>query len=208
MFENQSMQRHLPTPVNSMEELFDYIETDNFYPFDPNCLPSPMTTYLTPMEKFHHGEYMVPYQVSSREVMGFNDVSAMSYSDDSESSSESAQSQSQSPINEEKEYFDISEWLIQDRVSRKVRPPKLYEFLRLLLSNPRYVSYASWINKSEGLFKIHRPAEVACLWKKMKVRRTMGSMDYDTFARGIRYYYKSGAMIKTRTRHTYCFARA
>jgi hypothetical protein len=205
MFENQSMQRHLSTPVNSMEELFDFIETDNFYPFISNSQQDPMTTYLTPMEKFHQDQDMVPYQVSSREVMGSDDVSTMSCSDDSESSSESAQSQS--PVNEDKEYFDISEWLIQDHVSRKVRPPKLYEFLRLLLNNPRYVSYASWINKNEGLFKIHRPSEVACLWKNIKVRRTLGSMDYDTFARGIRYYYKSGAMIKTRTRHTYCFAR-
>jgi hypothetical protein len=188
-----------------MEELFDFIETDNFYPFNLNSPANTMTTYLTPMEKLQHDQYMVPYQVNPNEIMGYDDVSTMSYSDDSESSSESAQSQSS--INEDKEYFDLNEWMIHDCVSRKIRPPKLYEFLRLLLNNPRYVSYASWINKNEGLFKIHRPSEVACLWKKMKVRRTMGSMDYDTFARGIRYYYKSGAMIKTRTRHTYCFAR-
>jgi hypothetical protein len=103
--------------------------------------------------------------------------------------------------------LDLQEWIVVDGSSKKLRPPKLYEFLRLLLNNPRYSSYIAWSDEEKGVFKIKRPALVANLWKQVKVRKSNGCMDYDTFARGIRYYYKSKLMVKTNTRHTYCFAR-
>ena len=102
--------------------------------------------------------------------------------------------------------LDLQEWIVVDGSSKKLRPPKLYEFLRLLLNNPRYSSYIAWSDVEKGVFKIKKPAQVANLWKQVKVRKTHGCMDYDTFARGIRYYYKSKLMVKTNTRHTYCFA--
>ena len=108
---------------------------------------------------------------------------------------------------DDEEHFDIKDWMIQDTVSHKSRAPKLFEYLRLLLDNTRYVSYASWLNKKEGLFKIHEPIRVAKLWRQIKIRRKAGSTDYDTFARSIRSYYKSGIMRKTRTRHTCRFAK-
>ncbi|CAF2346217.1 unnamed protein product [Rotaria sp. Silwood2] len=122
----------------------------------------------------------------------------------------SSKDESSSPLNEnndDTECFNANEWIIHDFSSLKMRPPKLSEFLRLLLYNPRYAAYTSWVNKNEGLFKIHNPAKVASLWKKVKLRRTHGPMDYESFSRGIRYYYKSGLMIKTYRRHTYRFAQ-
>ncbi|CAF5056380.1 unnamed protein product, partial [Rotaria sp. Silwood1] len=108
--------------------------------------------------------------------------------------------------NDDTEFFNPKEWTMEDPSSSKVRPPRLFDFLCLLLNNLRYASYASWIKKDEGLFKIHNPAKVASLWKKVKLRQTHGLMSYDTFSRAIRYYYKSGLMIKTHRKHTYRFA--
>ncbi|UJR21490.1 hypothetical protein I4U23_024574 [Adineta vaga] len=102
--------------------------------------------------------------------------------------------------------FGLNEWLVRDPATGKLRPPKLYEFLRLLLDNRRYISYASWLNQDEGLFKIHKPTEVIELWQKVKARQTSNNMDYDRFSRGIRHYYESGIMIATYTKHTYRFA--
>jgi hypothetical protein len=54
--------------------------------------------------------------------------------------------------------WDISlirkEWLVQDSISKRHRAPRLYEFLILLLRNPNYESYASFVNRSKGLFQI------------------------------------------------------
>ncbi|UJR27358.1 hypothetical protein I4U23_008650 [Adineta vaga] len=124
---------------------------------------------------------------------------------------QSSSSRSMTPLSsddaDDEPTFNFQDWYIYDRATCKTRPPKLFEFLHLLLNNTRYSSHASWLNKNDGLFRIHKPNEVASLWRKVKVRRTNGSMNYDTFARGIRYYYKSGLMLKTHTKHTYCFAQ-
>lgn len=102
---------------------------------------------------------------------------------------------------------NLEELIIQETLSRKVHQPKLHEFLRLLLNNDLYVSYASWLNKDQGLFKIHKPTEVARIWGRIKARKKAGSLDYDTFSRSIRYYYyKPGMMIKTNMPYTYRFA--
>jgi hypothetical protein len=155
MFEYQSLPTTTSGFVDSMEELFDLIEADNFYPF--------------------------PEDISK--------VNSQPSDDDA------------------KETLNFKEWIIQDDFACKIRPPKLCEFLRLLLSNSRYVSYASWLNENEGLFKIHQPMQIADLWGKIKGRKTTGVMDYDTFARGIRSQYKLGIMIKTYRKYTYRFAQ-
>ncbi|CAF1060978.1 unnamed protein product [Adineta steineri] len=110
------------------------------------------------------------------------------------------------PINFDDISFVSNEWLITDELTKKIRPPKLYEFLRLLLDNLFYISYASWLNKDEGLFKIHKPLEVAELWAKVRGRCTNNNIDYDKFSRSIRYYYEEKTMIPTRTKYTYRFA--
>jgi hypothetical protein len=104
--------------------------------------------------------------------------------------------------------FDANEWLIIDSHTGKTRPPKQDEFLRLLIENSRYSSYGSWLDKSQGLFKIHQPTQVAALWTKVKCRQTTGDMDYDTFARGVRYHYQTGTMIKTKKKYTFRFTKS
>ena len=101
--------------------------------------------------------------------------------------------------------FNARDWLVHDIATGKFRAPRQNEFLYLLLENPRYSSYLSWLNKRDGLFKIHQPQRVATLWRTVKSRKTYGVMDYDTFARGIRYYYKSGIMLKTHKKYTFRF---
>ncbi|CAF0990015.1 unnamed protein product [Rotaria sordida] len=101
--------------------------------------------------------------------------------------------------------FNPREWLIIDSISRRPRPPRQNEFLYLLLERPYYSSYLTWLNKNEGLFKIHDPERVAKLWSKVKNRKTNGIMNYAKFARGLRFYYKTGSMIKTHKKHTFRF---
>ena len=102
--------------------------------------------------------------------------------------------------------FDPNDWLVTDSLTQKRRAPLLHEFLRLLLNNPRYQPYISWVNKGETVFKMNQPIQVANLWKLVKRRRTQKPMDYNTLARGIRSYYDSGLMVPTRTKYTFRFA--
>ncbi|CAF4825108.1 unnamed protein product, partial [Rotaria sp. Silwood2] len=97
--------------------------------------------------------------------------------------------------NDDSNEFSVNpkEWLIIDPTSRRRRAPRQNEFLYLLLDRPYYSSYLTWLNKNEGLFKIHAPEQVAKLWSKVKNRKTNGTMNYDKFARGLRFYYKSGS---------------
>ena len=120
------------------------------------------------------------------------------------SSTENVNSQLSSDNNDEIP-FNAKQWIIRDVALCKGRPPRLWEFLRLLLDNECYTSYASWLNKTDGFFKIHKPDQVANLWLKVKKRRTSSSSSYAIFSRSIRYYYKSGIMIKTRRPYTYHF---
>ncbi|CAF0810487.1 unnamed protein product [Adineta steineri] len=103
--------------------------------------------------------------------------------------------------------FDAKEWFVHDSTAGKLRPPRQNEFLYKLLEDSRYSSHISWLDRNEGLFKIHDPNRVAELWIKVKSRQTSATMDYDTFSRGIRYYYKTGAMIKTHKKYTFRFKK-
>lgn len=144
-------------------------------------------------------------EVNSEDIYVWQDSSDQSTLHRSESCPEHP-NWSTSDVTSNEELFDIEDMIIQDILSRKIRSLKLREFLRLLLDNECYSSYASWLNKNEGLFKIHKSIEVANLWRRIKSRKTTGSLNYDTFARGIRSYYKPGIMHKTHTKHTYRFA--
>ncbi len=106
--------------------------------------------------------------------------------------------------------FDIPlvrrEWLVQDSISKRQRSPRLFEFLVLLLGKSRYESYASFTDRSKGIFQIHQPNKVAELWQAVKSRQSAQKMTYDKFARAIRWYYKSNIMQKTNTRYTFQFS--
>jgi hypothetical protein len=99
-----------------------------------------------------------------------------------------------------------NEWLVTDRISRRLRPPRLYEFLYLLLQKPSYASYASYKDKSQGIFRVHEPEKIAELWQQIKSRQSNQKMTYDNFARAIRWYYKNDIMKKTNTRYTFQFS--
>ncbi|CAF3377574.1 unnamed protein product [Rotaria sp. Silwood2] len=101
--------------------------------------------------------------------------------------------------------FEPNEWVVFYSSFGHHRPPRLLEFLRLLLDKTHYASYASYTNRSVGMFKIHKPNEVAALWEKVKSRQSTQRMTYDKFARAIRWYYKSGIMIKTKLSYTFQF---
>jgi len=104
--------------------------------------------------------------------------------------------------------LDHTEWQIVDTHSGRKRPPRQNEFLELLLENAIYSSYVRWLNKNQGLFEILLPNQVVALWEKVKSRQTSGKMSYQTFSRGLRYYYKTGVMIKTQKKYTYRFNRS
>ncbi|CAF1520695.1 unnamed protein product [Rotaria magnacalcarata] len=102
--------------------------------------------------------------------------------------------------------INSKDWQIMDAVSKRQRPPRLFEFLILLLKNPNYTSYASFTNKSQGIFQIHEPDKVATLWQQVKSRQSLKQMNYDKFARAVRWYYKLGIMQKTNARYTFQFS--
>jgi hypothetical protein len=101
---------------------------------------------------------------------------------------------------------DRREWLVIDKNSNRQRPPRLYEFLILLLKKEHYASYASYKDKSQGIFEVHQPEKVANLWQQVTNRQSHNRMTYDKFARAIRWYYKDDIMKKTNTRHTFQFS--
>jgi hypothetical protein len=203
---------------DSMEILFQIIHEDTFYPFNINPktnqydelaeeqikkIIEDLRTVDNPTDEhsmliLYLDETMDLELDSPRSKSSVNPVNSLD--------SPSASINSQSFDDEDEEPFDPKEWMVYDVLLFKTRPPKLKEYLCLLLNNPRYHSYACWVNKNEGLFKIHKPAQVVILWEKVKLRKTKRTMDFDSFARGIRCYYKSGFMIKTHTKHTYRFA--
>ncbi|UJR14237.1 hypothetical protein I4U23_001227 [Adineta vaga] len=98
------------------------------------------------------------------------------------------------------------DWLVTDKVSKRQRPPWLYEFLLLLLQKREYISYASYKDISKGIFEVHEPEKIAHLWQQIKSRQSNKEMTYDKFARAVRCYYKEGTMLKTNTRYTFQFS--
>lgn len=101
---------------------------------------------------------------------------------------------------------DLKEWQVIDIHTQRQRPPRLLEFLILLLEKSHYEPYASYTNRAEGVFHIHQPEKVAQLWEQVKNRHSKQRMTYDKFARAIRWFYKTDTMKKTNTRYTFQFS--
>lgn len=102
--------------------------------------------------------------------------------------------------------IDLKEWQVRDMRSQRLRAPRLLEFLVLAVQKPYYQSYASFIDRSKGFFQIHEPDKMAKLWGKVKNRQSHKEMTYDKLARGIRWNYSGGSMIKTNTAYTFQFS--
>jgi hypothetical protein len=98
-----------------------------------------------------------------------------------------------------------NEWSVMDKSSNQQRPPRLIEFLKLLLKKPDYHSYAEYTDVQNGIFRIKKPEETAHLWEQVKHRQSTKPMTYDKFSRCIRCYYKSKLMKKTNTSFTFQF---
>lgn len=104
--------------------------------------------------------------------------------------------------------FDRSKWLITNTLSGRLRRPRQYEFLEMLLNNPEYADYAHWSDDKKEMCTLDQPNKVVRLWEQVKQRQTREAMSYDTFARGLRtYYYEGGPMKKTNIKYTFCFNR-
>lgn len=127
-------------------------------------------------------------------------VSAVIKPDGSESDSESEQDETYFEI-------DVKDFLINDPKLCRLRSPLLYEFLIILLEKTKYHRYAAYVNADEGVFKIKRPNKVAQLWELVKNRHSQQPMNYDKFARAIRWYYRQGIFVKTNSRHTFKFSK-
>ncbi|CAF1033819.1 unnamed protein product [Didymodactylos carnosus] len=100
---------------------------------------------------------------------------------------------------------ESTEWFIVNPLTNKRRRPLLYEFLQIVLDDPRYCEYASYANKNKGIFKLHKPNEIAALWKNAKGRNAAHDMTYDKLARALRFYYKKGFMMQTHGHYTFQF---
>ncbi|CAF0908375.1 unnamed protein product [Rotaria sordida] len=201
MLDNQIHTRSSPSSIiDTLDALFKYIDAAPKYPciIDGSINNSyQLDDYLDTFNEQHtiFNELSTTDQMNMKS--SFSTIRSIN-------SSEACSTSSLRNSNEIS--FNPMEWRIRDLLLRKSRPPKLDEFLHLLLNNLRYISYASWLNKAKGLFKIHKPTKVVELWRKIKNRKTRCNLNYEKFSRSIRYYYNKGIMIPTHRRYTYCFA--
>lgn len=115
---------------------------------------------------------------------------------------------------------DVNEWYVRDENGRR-RRPLLYEFLRQLLNDENYADIAGFVDKQRGIFKFYQREKAAQLWGFIKGRNGTSSkflsiiicinisilleMNYDKFARGIRYYYSTEVIHPTPGRFTFRF---
>lgn len=68
--------------------------------------------------------------------------------------------------------IDIRQFLVFDETTGRERRPLLHEFIRLILENDAYSDIAEYIDRKQGIFKLHKPRDVAELWKHVKGRNS------------------------------------
>lgn len=87
-----------------------------------------------------------------------------------ETSNMSPPSSPSSPSN-----FNIKKFLVFDDTTGRERRPLLHEFIRLVLEHDEYSHIAEYIDRKQGIFKLHRPKDIAELWKQVKGRNSDNS---------------------------------
>jgi hypothetical protein len=71
--------------------------------------------------------------------------------------------------------IDIKKFLVFDETTGRERRPLLHEFIRLILENDEYSHIAQYIDRKQGIFKLHKPNDVSDLWKQVKGRNSDNS---------------------------------
>ena len=215
MSDLHSWSTYYPDMMDSIEELLEYIESsdahqfnegrslDAGYPMEEDEAKK-ILDYLESLENFSNEQ---PTATVDTETSLAEQTLDFDTNQNQESLENNINIESQNQKDDITKCFDHKYWLIHDSMSRKIRPPKICEFLQLLLCNSNYKSYASWIDKDNGLFKIYQTDKVADLWQKVKTRQHGRSMSVGNFERCIRYHYQSGLMIKTHRKRVYRFAK-
>ena len=68
----------------------------------------------------------------------------------------------------------------------------LWEFLMELLDDPESFKHlVSWVDREQGLFRLHDTKKLASLWGNCKNKPCMS---YETMGRALRYYYTKGIL--------------
>jgi len=73
------------------------------------------------------------------------------------------------------EHVDERKFHIVDQVTGRARRPYLHEYIRLLLENDEYSHIIQYVDRKQGIFKLHKPKEIADLWKRVKARNSDNS---------------------------------
>jgi hypothetical protein len=71
--------------------------------------------------------------------------------------------------------FNIKKFLVFDELTGRERRPLLHEFIRLILENDQYLHIAEYTDRKQGIFKLHKPKDIAELWKHVKGRNSDNS---------------------------------
>ena len=71
--------------------------------------------------------------------------------------------------------IDVRRFNFIDEATGRERRPFLYEFIRLLLDHDEFSHIASYVDRKQGVFKLHKPKEIAQLWKQVKGRNSDNS---------------------------------
>ena len=78
----------------------------------------------------------------------------------------------------------------------------LYEFLEVLLADPKYSQLIAWKSKEERIFMLVDHNRIAHMWGMHKRKKPMS---YDKFSRALRFYYSKNILKKENGRFTYRF---
>ncbi|CAF3953348.1 unnamed protein product, partial [Rotaria sp. Silwood2] len=176
MLDNQLNTISPSSVVDSLDALFNYIDAEPKYSSSINDLMNDCYELNDYFNNTSNEQHTISYQpITNDQMQTKSSFSNFRSIDNCEKYS------TRSLRNSDEIPFNPMEWHVTDKFTRKLRSPKLDEFLYLLLNNLRYVSYSSWLNKAKGLFQIHKPAKVIELWIKVKHRKTKSNLNYEKF---------------------------
>jgi hypothetical protein len=68
--------------------------------------------------------------------------------------------------------FNTRKFLVFDVTTGRERRPLLHEFIRLLLEYAEYSHIAEYVDRKQGIFKLHKTKDISELWKQVKGRNS------------------------------------